>query len=111
MAVEGALRRPRGARMAVERAGKRVLVTAEVAGEDRFRCEACGGERLVDPVAREGVDEPGRISDEEDVSRRGRRGADAPHREPVAAEVGEGGRGDAVRVREHREVVAEIGAL
>ena len=63
-------------------------------------------ERLVDPVARERIDEAGRVADEQRAAARRRR-AELAHRQPVAAHVGHERRVDAVRAGQPREVVAQ----
>ena len=64
------LGRPRGAGVVVERGGEGAGVAVEVAVEDRLGREPRGDERLVDAVAREGIDEPGRVADEQHAARR-----------------------------------------
>ena len=86
VAVEGALRRPRGRGVPVERLRERVGVALQIAGDDRVGGEARRDERLVHAVAGQGVDEAGRVADEEDATlRRGR--PEAPHREAMPAYV------------------------
>jgi hypothetical protein len=70
--------------MPVERFRERRLVLLRAAREDRLCREPRGHERLVDPVARERIDEAGRVPDEENAAT-GRGSARLPHGKPVAA--------------------------
>jgi hypothetical protein len=77
MAIERLLRYPGGAQVRVELVLERSLVSRQVAGKDCVRRETSGDKRLVDAVARERVDQPGCVTDEEDAA-----GRDAPSRAP-----------------------------
>ena len=106
IAVGRALRLPRRRRVAVERGGERGLVLVRPTRGDRVGREPRRHERLVHPVAGERIDEAGCVADEEDAiacSRCPRRA----HREPVAANVGELRRVDAVHACQPVEVRAQ----
>ena len=92
--------------MPVESGRKPSGVRIQSVSENRFRCEPGGDERLVDAVARERVDEPGRISDEQDAATCGN-GSRATHRQPVPANVGQRAQAHSVCVREPPEVIAQ----
>ena len=97
MAVEHELRLPRRRGERPSSACELCLVARAALREDRGGGEPGGDERLVDPVAGERVDEPGRVADEEDrPARRARRPAD---RQPAA-----------LHVRQLRVVDAVLGA-
>ena len=105
MAVEHELRLPGRGREAAELGGELALVARRLAVEDRCGGKACGDERLVDPVARERVDEPGGVADEEDGAARGiRRAAD---RQPPTVQVGQLRVVDAVLGAEPTQVRAQ----
>ena len=67
-AVGHALGPPRCCGVAVERSCKRRSVLLWTPREDRLGREPRRDEGLVDPVARQWVDEPGRVADQKDVS-------------------------------------------
>ena len=92
--------------MPVERGRQPPGVRIEVAVEYRLGGERRGDERLVHPVPRERVDEPGRVSDEQDAPSRGN-GAGASHRQPVAAKVADSAHLEPVGAGEPRDVVAQ----
>ena len=96
--------------MRVESRCEGVLVRLRSISGDRLRGKPCGDERLVDAVARQRIDEPRRVADEQRSAARRARTAQ-PHRESVAPNVGERGRIKAVRARQPVEVGAESRAL
>ena len=102
VAVEHELRLPGGGGEASELGLEVVLVPLELAVEDRLRHEPCRHERLVDPVARERVDEPGRVADEQHGAARG--AGRPPDRQAPALEVGQLRVVDAVRGAEPLQV-------
>ena len=67
-AVGHALGPPRCRGVALERSCKRRSVLLWATGADRLGCEPGRNEGLVDPVARQRVDEPRRVADQKDVS-------------------------------------------
>src|SRR5919204_2884261 len=111
-AVEGELRLPGAGREPVERGVEAALVRLEVvsaAGEQverRVRGEARADRRLVDPVSRQRVDQPGRVADQQRAA-----GDDAvvgpAHRQPVAAQVGQLALVDAVEAAEAAQLLAK----
>ena len=85
MAVEHELRLPRGGGEAADLCVEGGFVVRRAPGDDRLGGEPGGDERLVDPVTRERVDEPGRVADEQHGAARGaRRPAD---RQPAALQI------------------------
>ena len=78
--------------------------------EDRGGGEPRRDEALVHPVARDGVDQPGRVADEERPLARDPRAGPA-QRQPVAAQLLELVRVEPVRLADAAEVLAELRAL
>ena len=109
MAVERELRLPRGGGEAAELIGEAVLVVRGALREDRIGGEPGGDECLVDAVARERVDEPGRVADEQ--NRAARSGRRPPDREPAALHVGQPRVVDAVLGAQALQVRAQLRAF
>ena len=96
--------------MTVERPRERGLVLLGTPVEDRLRRELCRDECLVHTVARQRIDEPRRVPDEEHATRRRAR-PEPTHRQPMAANVREIGRLEPVCTGKAPEVVPEGRAL
>src|SRR5256885_3139452 len=105
-AVERLLCAPAGRRQRVEPFVDSPLVAGDVAGDDLLGSELAADERLVDPVAGDGIEHAGRVTDDERAPV-GELRPGAPHRQPVPAQIRELVQVDAVVVAQRPEVCAQ----
>src|SRR5438552_2847674 len=109
-AVGRALPGPGRRGVPVERGGECGLVLVDAPGEDGIGREAGRDPRLVDPVAREWIDQPRRVADEQDATSYSG-GAEPPHGKAMPADVAQLPRVEPVGAREALEMHAQLRAL